>query len=152
LATVLERSDSLVEPKESEAHELEALSEQIVEMASQRQRAALIGPNGVRVDIPESAFEALLLIVRTMARGQAITLIPQGKELTTQQAADLLHVSRPHLVQLLDRGDIGHHMVGTHRRINIEDVLSFRRQLRTNRQRKLAELTRASEELEGGYS
>jgi len=127
------------------------LSVRIGELSQHHEKAALVGPNGARVEIPDSAFDALVLIVQSMARGQAIALIPQGKELTTQQAADLLHVSRPHLVQLLERGEIPHHMVGTHRRVNIEDVLAFRKLRHADRQRKLAELSRMSEDLPGGY-
>ena len=74
-----------------------------------------------------------------------------GKELTTQEAADLLHVSRPHLVKLLDEGTIDHYKVGTHRRVRIEDVLAYRERRATVRREKLDELTRLSEELEGGY-
>lgn len=108
----------------------------------------LLGPNGERVEIPESAFSALMLAVQSMARGEAITLIPQGRELTTQEAADLLHMSRPHLVKLVDRGDIPHHLVGTHRRIRIEDVLTFREARSRERRTRLTELTRLSEELD----
>jgi excisionase family DNA binding protein len=152
MTLVLDRPDTVLEPRASEAQELETLSERITEMASHNDKAFLVGPNGARIDIPASAFEALQVIANAMARGQTITLMPQGKELTTQQAADLLHVSRPHLIELLNRGVIPHHRVGTHRRINIEDVLEFRRNRRVDRRQKLAELSRLSEELPGGYS
>lgn len=89
--------------------------------------------------------------VQGIARGQAMTLVPHGKELTTQQAADLLHVSRPHLVKLLDEDTIPHYKVGTHRRVRIEDALAYRQARASVRRDKLDELTRLSEELEGGY-
>jgi excisionase family DNA binding protein len=86
-----------------------------------------------------------------MARGQTITLVPHGSELTTQEAANLLHVSRPHLVKLLDDGVIDHYKVGTHRRVPLDDVLDYRARRASVRRERLDELTRLSEELEGGY-
>jgi len=86
-----------------------------------------------------------------MARGQTMTLVPHGKELTTQEVADLPHVSRPHLVKLLDEGSVPHHKVGTHRRVRVEDVLDYRERRGAIRRTKLDELARMSEELEGGY-
>jgi excisionase family DNA binding protein len=86
-----------------------------------------------------------------MAQGQTVTLVPHGKELTTQEAAGLLHVSRPHLIKLLDEGVIPHHKVGTHRRVRIEDLLAYSDQRSATRREKLDELTQLSEELPGGY-
>jgi excisionase family DNA binding protein len=65
--------------------------------------------------------------------------------------AGLLHVSRPHLIKLLDQGAIPHHKVGTHRRIRIEDLFAYGKQRDTTRREKLDELTQISEELSGGY-
>ena len=103
------------------------------------------------LEIPASVLAALRRIVEAMARGQAVTIMPLGKELTTQEAADLLHVSRPHLVKLLDRGEMPHHRVGSHRRVRIEDVLSYRERRAAQRREHLDELTRLSQEVEGGY-
>jgi excisionase family DNA binding protein len=111
----------------------------------------LVGPDGERIELPASAFAALKLVVDTMARGQAITLVPHGKELTTQEAADLLHMSRPHLIKLLDRGEIPFHRVGTHRRIGIQDVLAYQDRRAQTRKAELDELAHLSEELPGGY-
>lgn len=143
--------DNLLRAAPGEDDALEALRRQIDDMFREHRTARLIGFDGETVEIPASAFRALKLIVQGMARGQTMTLVPHGKELTTQEAADLLHVSRPHLVKLLDDGAIAHYKVGTHRRVRIEDVLDYRKRRAGTRRDKLDELTRLSEELEGGY-
>ena len=112
---------------------------------------ALLGPDGERIELPDSALEALRVIIETMAQGRSIMLVPHDQELTSQEAADILHVSRPHLIKLLDLGELPFHLVGTHRRIKIEDVLTYRDRRDAERDAALRELTRLSEELPGGY-
>jgi len=143
--------DNLLRATPEEGDALEALRRQIDEIFREHLAARLVGPNGETVDIPASAFHALKLVVQGMARGQTMTLVPHGKELTTQEAADLLHVSRPHLVKLLEEGTMPHYKVGTHRRVRIDDALDYRERRAATRREKLDELTRLSEELEGGY-
>jgi len=140
-------------PDPSEQEELIELREQLARMAAQQGRAVarLIGPDGIEAEIPASAFAALQTAVRDMAQGLTITLIPHDKELTTREAADILNLSRPFLVKLLDRGDIPYHRVGTHRRVQVEDVLAYRELRASRRREKLRELTELSEQLEGGY-
>jgi excisionase family DNA binding protein len=110
----------------------------------------LVGPDGENTPLPGSAFQALAIVVEAMSRGQAITLVPVGQELTTQQAAEILHVSRPHLTKLLEAGEIPFHKVGTHRRIAIEDILAYRERRAAQRADALRELGDLSQEL-GGY-
>jgi excisionase family DNA binding protein len=143
--------DTLLRSTPDEGEAIEVLHSQLVEIFREHGTARLVGPDGETIEVPASAFNALKVIVEGMARGQTMTLVPHGKELTTQEAAELLHVSRPHLVKLLDEGTIPHHKVGTHRRVRIEDVLDYRQQRAGTRREKLDELTRLSEELEGGY-
>lgn len=147
-AETLER---VVQARPNESKSLERLHEQIDAIFEQGENAFLIGPDGERVAIPASAFEALRTVVEGMARGLTMTLVPHEKELTTQQAADLLSVSRPYLVRLLDSDKIPCHRVGTHRRILIEDVLRFRDERNRSRREKLRKLTELSEDLPGGY-
>ncbi len=110
----------------------------------------LVGPSGESITIPESVFFVLERVAEVLARGDAVTVVPVGKELTTQQAADLLNVSRQYLVRLLDSGVMPHTKTGKHRRLRIEDVLAYRNERDQERRAKLDELTQLSEEL-GGY-
>lgn len=108
-------------------------------------RPGIVGANGVTVDIPEPVFHLFMRVVEVLVRGDAVTVVPVGKELTTQQAANLLNVSRQYLVRLLDEGRIEYSKTGTHRRVRIEDVLEFKQRRDAERLRGLAELTEMSE-------
>lgn len=109
----------------------------------------LVGPDGESIVLPASAFEALKAVVTGMAQGMAMTLVPSGRELTTQEAADLLRISRPSVIRLLEDGTIPFHKVGTHRRIDVENVLAYRAKRNEQRRVALRELTELSEEI--GY-
>lgn len=77
--------------------------------------------------IPRSAASALREVLANEADGRQVKIVPVQKELTTQQAADLLHVSRPHVVKLIDTGQLVGHKVGAHRRLYADDVFAFKR-------------------------
>lgn len=110
----------------------------------------LIGPAGEAIEVPQSVFHVLERVVEVMARGDSITIVPVGREVTSQQAADLVNVSRQYLVRLLDEGRLPFRKVGKHRRIRIEDVLSFKAQRDSDRRKGLRELSQLTEEF-GGY-
>jgi excisionase family DNA binding protein len=143
--------ETVLRPASSEADRFNELRDQIDALFAEAQKAYLLSPDGERIDIPDSAFEALRIIIEAMANGQPITLVPHDKELTSQEAADILHVSRPHLIMLLERGDLPFHRVGTHRRIRIDDVLAYRDRHDAERKAALDDVARLSEELPGGY-
>ncbi len=98
------------------------------------------------VDIPRPAMSLLREILDHMANGNAVALTPLRAELTTRQAADLMQVSRTHLVQLLDEGRIACRMVGSHRRVRVEDILAYRRETESRRRNALDEIDRARPE------
>lgn len=116
----------------------------------QSPRCQLVGPSGEATAIPESIFYVLERVAEVMARGDSVTVVPLGKEVTTQQAANLLNVSRQYLVRLLDEGRIAFRKTGKHRRLRIEDVLTFKEQRDKDRRAGLRELSRLTQDL-GGY-
>ncbi len=86
-----------------------------------------------------------------MARGQTLTLVPHGQELTTQEGADLLHMSRPHLVKLLEQGALPFKKVGSHRRVLLEDLLAYEAKQTHQREHQLQLLAAQAQELSLGY-
>jgi excisionase family DNA binding protein len=110
----------------------------------------LVGPKGEAIVVPESVFLVLERVVEVMARGDSVTIVPVGKEMTTQQAAELLNVSRQYVVRLLDEGQIPFKKTGAHRRVRIDDVLAFKQKRDSNRRGALNKLTQLTEEF-GGY-
>ena len=132
-------------------------SERDATLADQAGRAleALIEgtqPGSVRfgdqtVDIPAPALHLLREILDWMAQGKGVALTPLHTELTTRQAAELLQVSRTHLVQILDEGRIPCRKVGSHRRVRTEDILAWRRETELRRREVLDELTARDQKL-----
>ncbi|HME10843.1 MAG TPA: helix-turn-helix domain-containing protein [Bryobacteraceae bacterium] len=103
-------------------------------------------PEGT-VKLPLSAARLLVRILEEMARGNAVTLIPVHAELTTQEAAEMLNISRPSLIQLLDEGKIDYRRVGTHRRVRFEGLMKYRRRVEDERRAALKDLAAYDQEL-----
>lgn len=102
-------------------------------------------------EIPETAVQLLQDILVEMARGNPVSVIPARAELTTQQAADFLSVSRPFLVNLLEENKIPYRKVGTHRRVRFEDLAEYKRMIDESRRAALDELSADAQELDMGY-
>jgi len=103
------------------------------------------------ITIPDSAFRLLIDILIHMGRGHAITLIPIHAELTTQQAADLLNVSRPFVIQLTDSNQLPCRKVGTHRRILFKDLMEYKKNIDIEREKILDQLVLEAQEMNIGY-
>lgn len=98
-------------------------------------------------DLPAGVAGLLLRILGEVAQGHAVQVVPVHAELSTQEAADLLVVSRPHLVKLLEEGALPHHKVGTHRRVKLDDVLTYRHQRDQHSRQALQALADLDQEL-----
>lgn len=115
-------------------------------------RLEVDGSPEAAVVLPAQAFELLLRMLAHLANGDAVSIVPIHAEVTTQQAADVLNVSRPYLIKLLDGGKIGHRRVGSHRRVTLRDLLEFKRRDDAERRAILAELAAEAQALGFGYS
>ena len=108
------------------------------------------GSDVARFEVPPATLRLLSQILALMARQQTFVLYPESSELTTKQAAEVLSVSRPFLVRVLEAGGIPYRKVGRHRRVLMKDVLAYKQSMQVKRRAALDELVKASEEM-GGY-
>ena len=103
------------------------------------------------IEIPRQVFNVLMRLLSVMSEGKAFSLIPMDKELTTQQAADILNVSRPYLNKILDLGEIAHRKVGRNRRIKFSDLMEYKKSQEQKSKAALQELADQAQELDMGY-
>ncbi|MBB71713.1 MAG: DNA-binding protein [Legionellales bacterium] len=117
------------------------------------QQIKIISADGVEhsITVPVQALEFFAKILLEMGKGSIINIIPSHAELTTQEAADLLNVSRPYLVKLLESGEISFHKVGKHRRIRYKDLQHYKNSIDEERGKVLDELTQQAQEDNEGY-
>ncbi len=111
----------------------------------------LVGMDGEEISLPDSVYQVLRQVIHMMAAGRVISLVPHDHYLSSQEAAEILNVSRPFLYTLLEQGQIPYTMVGTHRRIRVEDLMEYKRKRDSQRRQALSELVAFSQEL-GFYS
>ncbi len=105
----------------------------------------------VEIELPMAAVRMLAQMLAQMAEGKAVMLMPINAQLTTQQAADLLGVSRPFLVEQIKRGQLAFQKVGTHRRIAFADLMSYRQKMSAESQAAMDSLAAEAQELKLGY-
>ena len=111
----------------------------------------LVGPDGDFIILPHAVFQVLKQIVNYMMNDRVIFLIPHYRELTTQEAAQILGVSRPYLISLLEQKKIPFTKVGSHRRIKLNDLLRYKKQLEAEEKRALDEIAQMSQDWEIYY-
>ncbi len=100
----------------------------------------------VRAEVPVEVFDFFVQVLAELAEGRTVTLVPQDQELTTQEVADILNVSRPYVVQLLESGKLPFRLVGTRRRVRFADVFEFKRRDDEMRRKVADALAREAEE------
>lgn len=106
-----------------------------------------LGPRGRQLELPLSLGRALRQVVHALVKGDIVFILSRNKELTTQEAADILNVSRPYLVKLLEEGGMPYRKIGKHRRIRFSDLMDFELARREERRQGLALLTQLGQEL-----
>jgi excisionase family DNA binding protein len=106
-------------------------------------RAKLVGPDGEARALPASIYSFFLRLLADLEDGKSISIVQSNAELTTVQASHMLGVSRQFLINLLKKGEIDHHMVGTHRRVYVRDLLAYKTKRDAKRKKAFAELIRA---------
>lgn len=102
----------------------------------------LVGPDGTETAIPHDIFDALVYVAEALSAGKGVTVAPTDSQLTTQQAADYLGISRPTLIKLLESGQIPFTTVGRHRRVLLADIAAYDQESRAERRAALAEMSR----------
>ncbi len=156
MSTIVPNFPETVTPTEADTRLAKESSRRLTRLLGKRRRSLQVS---IRADdeteegvaIPASALRLLTDILTQMAQGNAVTLIPVHAELTTQQAAELLNVSRPFLIRLIDEGKIPHRKVGTHRRIRFHDLMEYKRLIDQDRLKALEELSAQAQQLGMGY-
>ena len=138
MATIAQRPITLPKAEQKRVEELEA--------ALSRGNPALVSSTGVRIELPSTVYKILRKVVTLMAHGQAVTLVPDNQAVTTQRAADILGMSRPFFVKLLETGVMAYHRVGNQRRVYLREVLAYAQKRDDERQAALDRLSRTAVE------
>ncbi|MBW4496022.1 MAG: helix-turn-helix domain-containing protein [Oscillatoria princeps RMCB-10] len=131
-----------LEPVAMQEADADAIAQLDQLLSSEASQAKFVGSNGKEVLIPESVYRILRQVIHAMASGQHISVVAQNRHLTTQEAADILSVSRPFMVKLLEAGDIPHIKVGSHRRIRFEDLMAYKEKRDSQGRLGLKEITK----------
>lgn len=140
MAQLLTDPVSIPEAQEAQIRDLRRLVQQGA--------AKLVGPEGHQIGLPQPVHDLLLTILKNLQAGKAVSIVPEHQQLTTQRAANIIGVSRPFLVALLEGGEIPYHMVGSHRRIYLRDLLDYKRRRDAARHNSINRMAKA--EVEAG--
>ncbi|MQP64339.1 helix-turn-helix domain-containing protein [Niveispirillum sp. SYP-B3756] len=145
---LLERNGTIV-PSEEDAKLATETSRILSKHSDQNLHVQL--DDGQLLPLPRAIQDLISHLLVEMSQGNAVTLIPVHAEMTTQEAADFLNVSRPYLVKLLETNQIPHHKVGTHRRVRFNELKAFKQRQAEAKAAALDELTAQAQELNMGY-
>jgi len=149
-------SERVIDPDALSEEERSSLRKQLRQILSNVGRGEHVGSVSLQVEgkdggatltLPDAAAGPLLDLLSDLAEGRAVSVSDAGEELTTREAAELLNVSRPHLTQLLKKGEIPSHKVGSHHRVYRRDVLAYKARRQEESEETMQELTRLSQEL-----
>lgn len=99
-----------------------------------------------RIKVPKRALALLAQVLKATGEGKIVSVVPQAAEMTTQAAADMLGCSRPHLVKLLESGEIDFVKVGKHRRVRFEDVIAYKQKMKDRQRQLIVEIMHADED------
>ncbi|WP_236625140.1 helix-turn-helix domain-containing protein [Rhodopirellula sp. SWK7] len=143
-------------PTPGDAELAKASSRAIADLVAHESEATIglvakLGKKETEIQIPLSALQLLGALLTEFAKGNAVTIFPVHAELTTQQASDLLGVSRPFLVEQLEKGELPFRKVGTHRRVLLKDLMDYKQSMDRKRHEALDELVAQSQGLNMGY-
>lgn len=153
MSAALNQHAETVTPSEADTKLAAESSARFSRLAARRRQSlkVRVEQDDDAIAIPMSAVRLLADILAQMAKGNAVTLVPVNAELTTQQAAELLNVSRPFLIEQLEKGRIPFRMVGTHRRVLFRDLMAYKDAMDRNRLKALEELGALDQQHGLGY-
>lgn len=154
LGPAMPQTHHTLDPEILSKEERQALLDQVDDLASlvgKHDEQTVLRIKDREVVLPPSVARALVDVLTDMAEGRPVSVASSDEELTTREAAELLNVSRPHLVKLLEEGEIPFHKVGTHRRVYREDVLEYKARQREEAEEAMQNLTDQAQELGLGY-
>lgn len=145
----MEILDSITKPSKQEQkvamESFNALSEALERLHTDSPEIEIEETNE-KIKIPLKALKLLAKILEATSQGKPIFIAPVAMEMTTQAAADLLGCSRPHLVKLLEEGEIEYAKIGKHRRVKYEDVMAYKKRMKAKQQELLIKIMNADEE------
>ena len=157
MTTLLKKRPQTVTPSEADSLAARDSSRRLAPYLARKRKVRMhVVPEGGKAEgeslpLPAPVLDLLFAILTEMAEGNAVTLIPIHAELTTQRAADLLNVSRPFVVELLEKGVIPYRKVGTHRRILFRDLMEFKQRSEAKRKKVLDDLAAEAQDQDMGY-